>query len=103
MYTWILLVNYTKINSPSSQISLAKTHDTGEESTEKEPLTKSKIDDTEPRIFELQTNKLESEKINVSYSENDSTHLSVEKGNDFAAAKFDISERNFSVFRVVSS
>ena len=41
-------LNYSKVTSPSVETFPARTHDTGEESTEKEPLSKSKIDDTEP-------------------------------------------------------
>ena len=75
-------MNSPKLKSPSSETSLAKTHDTGEESTEKEPSSKSKIYDTEPRISELQTNILESDKINVPSSDKDSANLSAEKEKD---------------------
>ena len=97
------LLNSPKVTSPSSESSLAKTHHTGEESTEKGPLSKSKIDDTELTVSEVQLNKLESEKINVPSSENDSTILSVEEGNDSAVTKLIPSERNFSIFRIISS
>ena len=55
--------------SLSSESSLAKIHDPVEESTEKESLIKSIIDNTEPTLSEVQTNILESEKINVPSTE----------------------------------
>ena len=40
-----------------------------------ESLTKSKTDNTEPTVSEVQTNILESEKINEPSSENDSASI----------------------------
>ena len=45
-------------------------------------MTKSKTDNTEPKVSEVQTNILESEKINVTSSENDSAILAVGKAKD---------------------
>ena len=80
---WIL----RKYTSPSSETSLAKTHNKNQESIEKESLTKSKTDNTEPTVSEVQTNILESEKINVLSSENSFANLSVEKAKDSAGAE----------------
>ena len=71
-----------KETSPSSETSLAKIHNPVEESIEKESLINSKTDNTEPTLSEVQTNKLESEKINIPSSENDSANISVEKEKD---------------------
>ena len=56
--------------------------DKNQVSIEKESLTKSKTDNTEPTVFEVQINVLEPEKINVPSSENDYANLSAEKAKD---------------------
>ena len=73
----------TRLNPPkqtflSSDTSLAKTNDNNQMIIEKELLTKSKTD-TETTVSDVQTNILESEKINVPSSEIDSALLSIEK------------------------
>ena len=50
-------------------------------------MIKSKTDNTETTVFDVQKNKLESKKINVLSSEINSSNISVEKGKDFAATE----------------
>ena len=71
-----------KITTPSSESSLVKTHHKNQESIEKKQLNKSKTDNNEPTVSEVQTNILKSEKINIPSSENDSANLAVEKEKD---------------------
>ena len=69
----------SKDTSPSSETSLAKIHDPVEESIEKESLTNSQTDNTEPTASEDPTTILESQKINVPSSENDCANFSAEQ------------------------
>ena len=50
-------------------------NDNNQMSIEKNSLNESKTDSSEHIVFDVQTNILESEKINVSYSENDTAIL----------------------------
>ena len=70
-------LNPQKETSLFLDTSLSKTIDKDQESIEKKASSKSKPDNTEPIVSDVQTNILESEKINVPSSENDYALLSV--------------------------
>ena len=75
-------MNPPKQSSLSLYTSLSKTNDNDQMSIEKDSLTESKTDNTEPTVSDVQTNILESKKTNVSSSEIDSALLSAAKAKD---------------------
>ena len=75
-------LNPSKVTSLSSESSLAKTYDNNQMPIEKESLTQSKTDNTDTTVSEVQTNILESEKINIPSSKIDSALLSAKKAKD---------------------
>ena len=77
----------TKENPLTSESSLAKIHNPVEESIEKESLINFQTDNTEHILSEVQTNKLDSEKMDVPSSSINSANTSVEEGQDSAATE----------------
>ena len=86
-------LNPPKVTSPSSDTSFAKTNDNNQESIKKESLTKSETETTETTVSNVQTNILESEKINVLSSKIDSALLSAEKANDSDGTSLNLSKQ----------
>ena len=73
-----------KVTSPSVETSLAKNHDKNKTAIENESLINSQTDNTEHILSKVQTNTLDSEKMDVPSSAINSSNLSVEEGKDSA-------------------